>query len=662
VSGAPRHLSPQQAQWEHDAQRLREQLRQRELALHAPPHMQFALGASGGDGGGGVPYAAQLQQQNEQLALPSPAYMHEQASIMPPPAYMREQAVSVAPQRRADLERLSLMSPHVVAVACVDLIVFIVGLIAAYAPYSGFLRVPGSSGRLVFSFGLTGGIVQSASASTRDEFFYDSTGVSGFYQGYDEARFDAIAVTLALIAANVAVWVLAVGGAVQALLVHREIRRKVTWIRRGMRRADCCIQADHVECSAGCCCCDGCPDQCDNGPESACCGPWASFANARVMLYWQVSLLVCWLVTIAAGMVPCTWVGAPIELGAGFVCACICFVLAGITSLLAALVLEGFLLAATEMPPAGMLASLPPGAPPPSMALADVAVGGLSTTSHLGGPLSSLPGLYGAPRGGVLPMDPLAAAVFGLAHPEHAQDPRVLAAMQDAAARGVIGFSPQHHGGLVVRQMAQPAQLQGGGQGGWAAEGLGSSRQAQQMQIQQQAQQMQLQQQMQQMQQQMQQQQMLLEQQQQALAAAQQRQAWEMQPPASQAVATGLSPTQEAELAARRRMASGEPASAGGGSLRRADIVAASSILTAQQQELLRLRMNAAMVSFGSADAALPGAAAEPGAAGAGAAGRPRLGFAPSPASSAQPLAPSALLAPPPLPPALRGGNVGNNV
>jgi len=364
------------------------------------------------------------------------------------------------------------------------------------------------------------------------------------------------------------------------------------------------------------------------------------------MLCWQASLLVCWLVTLAAGMVPCTWAGAPIGLGAGFVCACICFALAGITTLLAAVVLEGFLGAATEMPPSSMLASLLPGAPPPSMALADVAVGGLSTTSHLGGPLTSLPGLYGSPRGMVLPQDPLAAAVFGLAHPEHAQDPRVLAAMQDAAARGIIGFAPQHHGGLVVRQMAQPAPVQGG-QGGWAP---AEQMQTQQMQSQMHQTQMQMQ-----MQIQQQQQQLTMLQQQAAAAAAQQRQAWEAQPPPSKeslnealAPPTGLSQAQEAELAARRRMASGEQASdggGGGGSMRRADVVAASSVLTAQQQELLRLRMSAATASFGS-DAALPGAALP--------AARPRLGFSPAPASSAQPLAPSGLV-PPPLPPAPRG-------
>ena len=526
-----------QSQFAAEAQRLRELMHAQQAQAYsglaapggfAPPQSQ-AFGAPP-PSGYSVPPQAQLVYSTPPGApgfYAPPLQASPQLGLEPP---------SPQPPQRADLARLSSMSPHVVAVASLNAFCWLVGLIALYAPWSYSITLAPPLEAYFVEWSLVGGTLQSYDlrmVNGVSQYVYSTAGLREFYSGYDAANADSGAVTFALIVGHLTVHILSVLGVVQALLLHREIRRKVTWITKGVRRADCCIRADHAGCPSclcgpgccgpGCCCCDGCPDHCDTGPE-ACCGPWAAFANARVMLWVQALQLVSWLAVICAGIVPGTWAGAPLSTdGPGLQCASINLFFTGLTTVLAGVVVERFLGAAGEAPPPGMLLAAPPGAPPPSMALADVAVGGLATTGGFGGgPLSALPppqqlpDLYGASRGAVLPASASAALP-----PQQLQQLQQLQAMQQQASF----LAWQSHAQAQAQAMAR-AQGQESG-----------------------------------------------------LSPAQ-----EAELTARRRFASGGAPP-------------GGPGAAG--AFRRADVVAASA-LTAQQQELLQLRMNAATASFGS--------------------------------------------------------------
>jgi hypothetical protein len=310
------------------------------------------------------------------------------------------------PSARPDLVALSSASPKLVAVGVIQLIAWVFGFAGTYAPWGRTtlsLIDPQTSARLTVLLvpTLFGGDYCVFPQSMTNVYMYSWQALScrsmgtlgGMYNGYEQGQGDKAAAEAALLFAHLAMW-LSFVTAVQAFCTHREVRRRLTWALkgRGFHKADCCVQADNSCCRdpltdtaavgpPGAMPTQTCPDGCDCGPTDCCVGgPGTRVSNVKVTTALSGSVLVLWALTLVTGIIPYSWTAGMdgvagkaegtqlFSLQGGFAVAVVCFIFAVITTAVAGAALE---------------VTLNPRVVGGEWSLADVAVGGKSSTHNV---------------------------------------------------------------------------------------------------------------------------------------------------------------------------------------------------------------------------------------------------------------------------------------
>lgn len=291
----------------------------------------------------------------------------EGSSIPNNPPYPSPLHPSIPTSQRPDIIAIKRISPKIVAIGVLNLLVWIFGFAATYAPWGGkwYTAIVNSNIYDVhLSMTLFDGIVCTSQDSGSYSYYYYSTcdfgSIAHMYTNYPEAYSDLSSSQLAVTTAHFASW-LALITAVVALLTHREIRRKWTIAFRGPHvRADCCISADHPVCP-DCCGVDyeqngpmpgkyRCTDSSDGGPRDTCCSYnrlHTSVCNLRNVYILNAVSLVLWVITWSAGMTPFVYSnngtragGNFLQLQGGFAMAIVCYIFVFLTTLLAGLALR----------------------------------------------------------------------------------------------------------------------------------------------------------------------------------------------------------------------------------------------------------------------------------------------------------------------------------